>query len=289
MKATFRLFVAVVAFSSPFGGSPAAGAEGGHPHSRTKPADAAAPYVLARKRANPLPPRGEEKEPPTTLANWAVVVVAGDDQSAHEDLSTEAFDNARRDVASAFVARGVSPSNVAQFSLHPDRYPADRPLLTAPRPIFTRLTRLAKAAPDGCLVYFTSHGSPDGVVVGDDEITPAQMTSAVDFACGERPTAVIISACYSGVFVPALRGPDRFVLTAARRDRSSFGCGESDKYPFFDGCVIEHLPASIDFADLARRVLLCVDAREDAEGMRPRSQPQVFVGPRFAKLGLRFN
>ncbi len=225
---------------------------------------------------------------PTTLGRWAVVVVAGDDQSAHEGYPTQAFDNARRDIATALVALGVSPANMAQFSLHPDRDPAGQSLLTAPRPIFARLTRMAKTAPDGCLVYVTSHGSPDGVVVGDDETTPAQFASAVDFACGARPTAVIISACFSGVFVPALRGPARFVLTAARPDRSSFGCGESDRYPFFDGCVIEDLPHAVDFTDLARRVRLCVAAREDTEGMRPRSQPQVFIGSRFSAAMPRF-
>lgn len=231
---------------------------------------------------------GSANASPSRLADWAAVVVAGDDQSAHAGVATEACDNARRDVAAAFVARGVSASNVTQFSLHPDRYPDQKPLLSAPRPIFARLSRVAKSATGGCLVYVSSHGSPHGVVVGDDEITPGQFAAAVDVACGTKPTAVIVSACFSGVFVRALRGPDRFVLTAARRDRASFGCGESDRYPFFDGCVIEHLPRSVDFSDLADRVRACVAAREDAEGMRPRSQPQVFVGARFAKLGLRF-
>jgi len=120
------------------------------------------------------------------------------------------------------------------------------------------------------------------VVLGEDLAPPRWLAAAIDGACGARPTAVILSACFSGVFVPALRGPNRFVFTAARRDRSSFGCGESDRYPFFDGCVIEDLPEAADFADLARRVRLCVAGREDAEGMRPRSEPQVFIGPRFA-------
>jgi hypothetical protein len=108
----------------------------------------------------------------------------------------------------------------------------------------------------------------------------------IKWACGRRPTAVIVSACFSGVFVPILAAPDRLVFTAARRDRSSFGCGESDRYPFFDGCVIEDLPRARDFIDLADRVRRCVAMREDAEGMRPRSEPQLFVGPAF-RAGLR--
>ena len=61
---------------------------------------------------------------------------------------------------------------------------------------------------------------------------------------------MIISACFSGVFVPALAGPNRMVLTAARPDRSSFGCGEADKYPYFDQCVLESMPHAADFAAL---------------------------------------
>jgi hypothetical protein len=215
------------------------------------------------------------------LSAWAGVVVAGDDQSAHSDTPTQAFDNARRDVAAALVARGFAAKNLSQFSLHPDRYPADHAARSEIGLIARRLKALAEAAPGGCLVYITSHGSPDGVVVDDRIVPPPVVEAVARLGCGARPTAVIISACFSGVFIPALAAPNRLVFTAARRDRSSFGCGESDRYPFFDGCVIANLPAARDFIDLADRVKACVSDREDAEGMRPRSRPQLFVGPAF--------
>jgi hypothetical protein len=218
---------------------------------------------------------------PAPLSSWAVVVVAGDDESAHSDTPTEAFDNARRDVTAALVARGFSAGNIAQFTLHPDRYPAAHAARSDLGAIARRLRALAETAPGGCLIYLTSHGSPDGVVVDDRIEPPPVVAAAARQACGERPTAVIISACFSGVFIPALAAPNRLVFTAARRDRSSFGCGESDRYPVFDGCVIEDLPRARDFIDLADRVKLCVADREDAEGMRPRSRPQLFVGPAF--------
>jgi hypothetical protein len=217
----------------------------------------------------------------TPFAGWAAVVVAGDDQGAHDGAPTRAFDNARRDVAAGLAQRGFSGANIAQFSLHPDLYPADHAGRTGLGPVATRLRELASRAPDGCLVYFTSHGSPDGVVVDNRIVPPRVLATMVSGACGARPTAVIVSACFSGVFVPALAGPNRFVLTAARRDRSSFGCSENDRYPFFDGCMIEALPRARDFIELAGEVKRCVAAREDSEGMRPRSQPQLFVGPAF--------
>ena len=215
------------------------------------------------------------------FTGWAVVVVAGDDQGAHDGRPTRAFDNARRDVAAALERRGFSANDLAQFSLHPDLYPADHAARSDFSTIAMRLRELASRASAGCLVYVTSHGSPDGVVVNDRIVPPTVMASMINGACGARPTAVIVSACFSGVFLPSLAAPNRFVFTAARRDRSSFGCGESDRYPFFDGCVIDALPRARDFIALADQVKRCVAAREDSEGMRPRSRPQLFVGPAF--------
>ena len=71
----------------------------------------------------------------------------------------------------------------------------------------------------------------------------------------------------------------RLVLFAAWPDRSSFGCGEADKYPYFDQCVLETLPQVGDFATLGTRVQTCVATRETKEGMKPPSEPQLFIGP----------
>jgi hypothetical protein len=219
--------------------------------------------------------------PAGAYTGWAVVVAAGDDQSAHDDTPTQAFDNARRDVAAGLIRRGFSTREMAQFSLHPDRYPADGAAKTSFAAIRGRLGELARAAPDGCLFYLTSHGSPDGVVIDDVITPPGAVAAMIRRSCGDRPTAVIISACFSGVFLPALAGPNRLVMTAARRDRSSFGCGEDDRYPVFDMCVIQTLPGAADFIDLAARTRHCVEREEDLQNFRPRSHPQFFIGGRF--------
>ena len=216
------------------------------------------------------------------FGDWAAVVVAGDDRAAHDDTPTAAFDNARRDVAAGLVARGFSTRNIAQFSLHPEAYPGDHAAQTSLKAVALRLRGLAGQTSGGCLIYFTSHGAPAGIVVDDRLVPPRVMASLTRYSCGRRPTAVILSACFSGVFVAPLEAPNRMVFTAARRDRSSFGCSEDDRYPFFDGCVIADLPAARDFLDLADRVRVCVAKRERAEGMTPPSQPQLFVGRDFA-------
>jgi hypothetical protein len=222
------------------------------------------------------------------FSDWAVVVIAGDDEAAHDNTPTKAFDNARRDVAQALVRRGFAPDHIAQFSLHPEAYPEDHAGRTSLQTVWSGLGAMAARTQGGCLVYLTSHGSPDGVVMADHILPPALLAAMVGRVCKARPTAVILSACFSGVNLPALEGPNRFVFTAARRDRSSFGCSENDRYPFFDGCVIQTLPQATDFIDLSDRVKRCVSAREDAEGMRPRSLPQVFVGPAFRQAAPAF-
>jgi len=219
---------------------------------------------------------------PSVFANWAAIFVAGDDQ-AHSGGHSEVFDNARRDLAVAFVRAGFSPAHMAQFSVHPQDYPTQKVLPAEPSVIAETLKQLAAGASGGCLVYITSHGGPDGVIVlGPNVFTSAGVASLVDDACGQRPTVVVVSACFSGAFIPPLSSPDRAVLTAARPDRTSFGCGESDRYTFFDTCVLAELARAHDFAALGEAVQACVAKRETDLGASPPSEPQVWVGPQLA-------
>jgi len=219
---------------------------------------------------------------PDPLANWAVIVVAGDDHAAHTDDLTETFDNARRDVAKALVGKGFSPENIQQYSVRPERYPDTAPAKADFEIIADGLRSLTRQAPGGCLIYFTSHGAPEGVVVDEYLISPRSLRGLVDRTCGTKPTVVVMSACFSGVFVPALKGDNRLILTAARRDRSSFGCSESDKYPFFDTCMLKVLPGAGGFLDLGPALRICVAEREREEEASPPSMPQTWVGKGFA-------
>lgn len=212
----------------------------------------------------------------TPFEDWAAVVVAGDFHGS-QGGPTEAFDNARRDVAKELQRLGFAPGNVRQFSVRPTRY--KEPLLKSePRAIYETLSDLAGKARSGCLLYFTSHGAPEGVLIDDKILTPGILARIIDTACPGRPTIVIMSACYSGVFVRPLAQANRMILTAARPDRTSFGCGEDNVYPFFDDCVLKSSPSARDFAALAGAVKTCVAVREVAEGMRPPSEPQVWIG-----------
>lgn len=211
------------------------------------------------------------------FAGWAAIVVAGDWHS-HSGAPSEVFDNARRDVSAGFERIGVDPRNLLEFSVRPDRYRDGNLQQADAHTIATALWDLSDRTDAGCLIYFSSHGSPDGLVLGDDILAPRALNMMLNNTCADRPTVVIVSACYSGVFVPALKGPNRFVLTAARPDRSSFGCGDNDKYPFFDDCVLTSLPLSRDFPSLADDVQACVSRKEHEADLAPPSDPQLSVG-----------
>lgn len=211
------------------------------------------------------------------FSNWAAIIVAGD-WHAHSGAPSEVFDNARRDLGKAFAGIGFNPANIQEYSVRPEKYPAQAPRASEADSIAHGVWDLTRQAKAGCLFYFTSHGSPDGIVVDQQLLSPDVLSAMVTNDCAARPTVVILSACYSGVFVPVLAAPNRMILTAARPDRSSFGCGEQDTYTFFDTCVLAQLPLASSFPELGRKAKACVAAREKAMGYGPPSDPQLSVG-----------
>jgi hypothetical protein len=213
----------------------------------------------------------------TAFSNWAAVVVAGDDR-AHNGAPSAIFDNARRGVVRDLEANGFLARNIAQFSSARDAGTT----YARVRAIDDTLRALSQRARGGCLLYFSSHGAPDAVVLGRRWLTPRQLARIVDTDCGRRPTIVVVSACFSGGFVPSLAGENRLILTAARRDRSSFGCGQTDRYPYFDECVLSVWPHVDGFIALGRAARVCVAAREKREQVGPPSEPQLRVGTKIA-------
>jgi len=211
------------------------------------------------------------------FSDWSAVVVAGD-WHAHDGGPSEAFDNARRDVTLALNKLGFQAQNIRQFSVRPERYKDTHPEKAELRGIYNALVDLSGRTAGGCLFYMTSHGAPQGAQLDQGILQPGVLATMLDQSCGRRPTVVVISACFSGVFVPTLAKPNRMVLTAARPDRTSFGCGQDNKYPYFDDCFLSSMPAAHDFGALASSVRECVRTREIAEKMSPPSEPQIWVG-----------
>lgn len=226
-------------------------------------------------RPPPTPVQNAASEGNTAdFSHWAVILAAGD-YRAHSGAPSKVFDNGRHDLADAFSRIGFSKNNMVQFSVDYD----DGTEHASLPEIASAMQSVTSRAKDGCLIYFTSHGTPTGMIMGDAILTPAQMHDMVDSACGSRPSVIVMSSCYSGQFVSALAGENRVIMTAARPDRTSFGCGEMDQHTYFDDCFLRAMPMADDFPDLGGLVQQCVGFREQQMKAMPPSEPQVSVGP----------
>ncbi len=145
------------------------------------------------------------------FADWGAIIVAGDHR-AHNGADSEVFDDGRHDVGAALMRLGFKSGNIEEFSVKPDKYTSPVPQVNPiRRPSPTGFGTWPTAPAADVFFYFTSHGSPDGVVVADGMIAPGQLARMLNNACGDRPTVAVISACYSGVFVP-VRWRDQIVL-----------------------------------------------------------------------------
>lgn len=215
--------------------------------------------------------------------DWAAVVVAGD-SFAHSGKRSAVFDNGRSEIARELVAIGFRADNIRQLSDRPRKYPDGHPARSTLRNLARGLRSVADKTHGGCLVYLTSHGDDKGIGVGDELLSPRGLSGILAGMCYRRPAVVIVSACYSGVFVDKLKASDRIVLTAAAKDRSSFGCGETDKYTYFDTCAVESLPGAGDFVRFGQRTIACVAAREKKEKVDLPSNPQLAVGEHAAAV-----
>ncbi len=131
----------------------------------------------------------------------------------------------------------------------------------------------------GCLVFATSHGAHDGtLLLGEDFLKPAALDRALSAGCGSAPTVVIISGCFSGGFARGrMQRPNRIILTAARPDRPSFGCGAGLKMTVFDACLLSNMDRMGDWVAVAAGTKVCVGEAEHAMDAVP-SEPQSFFG-----------
>jgi hypothetical protein len=212
---------------------------------------------------------------------WRALVAAGDD-------SISVFDNAVDEMTRMLAARGVSQI---------DRFTSDPTMVAPGRMIATTDTMAAALAdvPPGpqkaCLVFLTSHGSRHGLLLTDDleherSLDPSALGRMLDAGCGSVPTVAIVSGCYSGIFIGRVTAaPNRIILTAARDDRTSFGCAAEERLTYFDDCLFQAWPKSQTFAALYRATDSCVRQKENALGV-VHSEPQAYFGDQVANLAL---
>ncbi|MGN6328407.1 MAG: C13 family peptidase [Rhodanobacter sp.] len=145
------------------------------------------------------------------------------------------------------------------------------------------LARIMHPDEDILMLYLTSHGSEDHYLLVDMDPLPLDQIGANDLADILREHAfrwkvVVVNACYSGGFVSPLQGDGTLVITAARSDRSSFGCGsDSDITYFGKAWLVDALNRTDNFIDAFQRASRTIAGWEHQDKLTP-SEPQIDVG-----------
>jgi Peptidase C13 family len=89
---------------------------------------------------------------------------------------------------------------------------------------------------DVLFLILTSHGSRAGLAIKAGRLvqtlTPSLLADMLA-RTGIRHKVVVISACYSGIFIPRLANPDTLVITAADANHPSFGCRDKARWTYF--------------------------------------------------------
>ena len=134
---------------------------------------------------------------------------------------------------------------------------------------------------DILFLILTSHGSRDGLAVNAGRL--AETLKPSDLAemlarTGIRHKVVVISACYSGVFIPRIADADTLVITAADANHPSFGCEDRAKWTYFGDAFFNNgLRRARTLKDAFVLARSLVAKRELREGFEP-SQPQMAGG-----------
>ena len=160
---------------------------------------------------------------------------------------------------------------------------ADRPMATRENLRRAALTLAERSGPEDLLfIYLTSHGTAEHELVLDQprmELAdlPADELASVLAPLKNRDKIIVISACYSGGFIPALKDERTLIMTASRGDRVSFGCSEEADFTYFgDALFAQALNQTDDLEQAFKLAKATVAERELADNFEA-SEPQIWA------------
>lgn len=250
---------------------------------RSAPADEATlyrqPALLQQQLGTLLPQR-------PGVVDLYVLAIAGD---AGEPVFQREVQHVQRLLDSRFDSRGRSLLLINHEATRERIAIASQ---TSMRAALQRIGQLADPAEDIVLVYLTSHGSASHEFVLDYHPLPLEGLRPHDLAtmlqqAGIGYRAVIVSACYSGGFVPALKHRLGLVMTAADADSTSFGCGADTHYTWFGQALFRHaLSQTRSLEHGFQRARQQIVRWEQRDRLQP-SNPQLHVSPAFRQQWLR--
>jgi hypothetical protein len=143
---------------------------------------------------------------------------------------------------------------------------------------------------DMLLLYLTAHGAPQAFVQTD--LPDAKQLEPLDaeFLSGALGKArinrriLVISACFAGSWIPALRSPDTIILTAASPYQPSFGCDDRRTYTWYGAALIDGGLGKGSTWHAAYDELSATIARQERENFLLASGPMADVGERMTAV-----
>jgi hypothetical protein len=134
---------------------------------------------------------------------------------------------------------------------------------------------------DVLLIFMTSHGVRDAFGLQLPALlvrfTPQEVATILRKA-GIKNRVVIVSACFSGIFVKPLATEDTIVLTASDAKSPSFGCANGREWTYFgDALFNQSLKPGTDFQRAYKNARKLIDDWEKRDKLAP-SNPQAHFG-----------
>ncbi len=145
-----------------------------------------------------------------------------------------------------------------------------------------RIAEILDPAEDVLVLYSTSHGMPQGLAYHEGDsgygvLSPAYLGTVLG-ELGLDRRLLLLSACYSGIFVPYLATYDTAIATASAADRTSFGCRADNDWTYFGDAVVNNaLRKPQGLAVALEEARSSISEWEARAGLMP-SLPQVQIG-----------
>jgi hypothetical protein len=168
---------------------------------------------------------------------------------------------------------------------------ADNPIASATsiRTALKLIGGLMDRENDVLFLYLSSHGSQESGFSLDfwplqfDSLDPKSLRKILDES-GIRNRVIVVSACYSGIYVGPLKNENTLIITAAAADRNSFGCQNKADFTYFGKAYFdEALRKTYSFTEAFELAKPQIAKREKQEGYE-HSNPQIFVGKNIKRV-----
>jgi len=157
-----------------------------------------------------------------------------------------------------------------------------------------RIASIINPEEDIVVLYITSHGSQDHRILMnfdeakrsgiDIEDIDAEAVKQLFEKNNIKWRIILILACFSGGLIDTLKNENTLIITSARTDRASFGCGhDGDFTQFGEAFFKDNLNYSKDLISAFEHTRPQIEALEKKMDFLP-SEPQIFTGEKIRPI-----